>query len=83
MKLLNRKRVPGTRDQMNGTRMIPQGVKIEAGFKEFDVAWEAAKRLQRKAKHGETFNVSGVAGDYCLLMYGAKLVPDVAYLHTT
>ena len=75
--------VPGTREQMNGVRKIPQGVKIETGIAKFDDAWDRAKRLQKASKNGETFNVSGVGGDYCLLKYGAKLEPDLAYLHMT
>jgi len=73
--------VPGTREQMNGSRKLPQGVKVASGIKSFDTAWDRAKRLEKQAKNGETYNVSGVGGDYCLLKYGAKLEPDPAYLH--
>jgi len=74
-------RIPGTREQINGVRKTPNGVRIESGIANFDAAWEKAKKLERNAKNGETFNVSGFAGNYCLLKYGAKLEND--YIHMT
>lgn len=73
------------RDAINGVRKIPDGHKLKDTYKTWDEVSKMVDSLNAMyiKKDSPTFNASGVAGNYCIIMYGAKLIPDNAYIHMT
>lgn len=55
---------PNRRHEFNGDGQPPVGKIIKQGIEKFDVAWGIAE------KNGG--NVSGVAGNYCVIVYETK-----------
>lgn len=80
--------ITGTREQINGARVLPQGFKLGYRFEKIEQAQakcDYLNKLSEQILHGKgsTFNVSGVSGNYCILKYTDIPVIDSRYVHMT